>query len=41
MDKFEEKELAKNRMFAKNTWSEWYDLLINYIPEPVKNSEWC
>ena len=33
MDKFEEKEMMKKRLFAKNTC---YDLLINYIPELIK-----
>ena len=23
-------------MFAKNTWYEWYNWLINYIPELIK-----
>ena len=37
MDKFEEKEIMK-MPFAKITW---YDWLINYIPEPIKNSGQC
>ena len=35
MDKFEEKEVMKERIFTKNTW---YDWLINYIPEPIKKT---
>ena len=31
MNKFEEKEMKKIRSF-KNNWFEW---LINYIPEPI------
>ena len=36
MDKLGKKELTKKRIFPKNTWYGWYDLLINYIPEPIK-----
>ena len=36
MDKFEKKELTKKRTFAKNTRYDWYDWIINYIPEPRK-----
>ena len=36
MDKFF-KELTKKRTFAKNAWNDWYDWLINYTPEPIKN----
>ena len=36
MDKFDKKELTKKRAFAKKTWYDWYDWLINYIPEPMK-----
>ena len=36
MDKFKEKELTKKRTFAKNTWFDWYDWLVNCIPEPMK-----
>ena len=32
------KELTKNRAFTKNTWHNWYDWLINYIPEPIKKT---
>ena len=32
MDKFEKKELTKKRTFTKNTWWDWYDWLINYVP---------
>ena len=35
MDKFEQKEIKKIRPI-KNTW---YDWLINYIPEPIKNMQ--
>ena len=35
MDKFEQKEIKKIRPL-KNTW---YDWLINYIPEPIKNMQ--
>ena len=36
MDKFEKTELTKKRTFTKNTWCDWYDWLITYIPEPIK-----
>ena len=36
MDKFEKKELTKKRTLTKNTWYNWYDWLINHIPEPIK-----
>ena len=35
MDKFGEKQLTKKITFAKKTWYDWYDWLINYIPEPM------
>ena len=31
-DKFEEKELMRNRPFAKSIWYIW---LINHIPKPI------
>lgn len=34
MDKTEEKEMAKKRPFAKDTWYNW---LANFIPKPTKN----
>ena len=37
MNKFEKKELTKNRIFTKSIWHDWYDWLINYIPAPIKN----
>ena len=36
MDKFEKKELTKKGHY-KNTWYDWYNWLINYIPEPIEN----
>ena len=30
------KRLAKKRTFTKSTLYDWYDLLIKYIPEPIK-----
>ena len=38
MDKFEKKELTKKRRFTKNTSTDWYDWLINDIPEPIKKT---
>ena len=35
MDKFEKKEI-KYRTFTKNTWYDWCDWLINYIPQSIK-----
>ena len=35
MTKFQEKEMMKKTPFAK---SSWYDVLINYIPEPNKRT---
>ena len=42
MDKFEKKkkELTKKRTCTKNTWYDWYNWLINYIPEPIKKRGW-
>ena len=37
-DKSEKKELTKKRTFTKNTWCDWYDWFINYIPEPIIKS---
>ena len=34
MDKSEQKEMKKIRPIKKN----WYDWLINYIPEPIRKS---
>ena len=34
MDKFEQKVMTKIRPIKKT----WYDLLINYIPEPIRKS---
>ena len=39
--KEKEKELTTMRTFTKNTWHDWCDLLINYIPEPMKNRGLC
>lgn len=36
MDKHEENEMKKKRRFAKNTWYNWHDCLINDTPEPMK-----
>ena len=36
MNKFEKK--TKKRAFTNNTWYYWYDCLINYIPEPIKET---
>ena len=36
MNKFEKTDLTKIRIFPKNTWYDWYDCLIKYIPEPIK-----
>ena len=38
MNKFEKEELSKKRTFTKNTWYDWSDWLINYIPEPIKKN---
>ena len=38
MDKFEEKEMIKKRTFTKNAW---HECLVNYIPQTIKNGEWC
>ena len=39
MDKFEEKELKKERKTVKNSWNDWYDWLINYIPKPTEKQQ--
>ena len=35
MDKFEEKEITKKNSFAKNTWYDCYNSLINFFHEPI------
>ena len=35
--KFVKKELTKKRTFTKSTLYDWYDWLINYIPETIIN----
>ena len=40
MDKFKEKEITKKKTFARNTWCNSYDKLINYISELIKNGGW-
>ena len=39
MDKFEQKEMMKKRSFTKNIWNNWYNWLINCIPEPIKKRD--
>ena len=34
------KELTRNRTFTKNTRYDWYDWLINYIPERAYKKPW-
>ena len=29
---------TKKKTFTKNTWYNWYDWLIKYIPNPIKKS---
>ena len=41
MDKSGQKERMKKRPFAKNTCFDWYNLLINYIPESSIKNGWC
>ena len=41
MDKLEQKEVMKKRLLAKSTCYSCQDWFINYIPDPVKNGEWC
>ena len=38
MDEFEKKKRVnkEEKTFIKNTWCDWYNWLINYIPEPLK-----
>ena len=36
MDKIEEKGMTKKRQFAKTTWYDWYNWLINHIPQVHK-----
>ena len=39
MDKFEEKKVTEKKMLPRNTWCNWHDWLINYIPKSTRNSE--
>ena len=36
IDKLEERKITKKKKFSKNAWYNWYDWLVNYIPEPIK-----
>lgn len=38
---FEEKEIMGKRTFAKTSWYDSFNWLINYIPESIRNSGWC
>ena len=38
MDKFEKRELTKKRTLTENTWHDWCDCLIKYIPESIKKT---
>ena len=35
MDEFEKEEMTKSRPVVKN---EWYDLLVDHVPKPIKNT---
>ncbi|WP_227549598.1 Rho termination factor N-terminal domain-containing protein, partial [Acinetobacter baumannii] len=37
MDDFELQEMVKNRSVVKRKLNEWYDWLVSYVPEPIKN----
>ena len=39
MDEFEKMEMAITRPIPENTWHQWYDWLINHIPESMRKSE--
>ena len=39
MDKYFKKRTNKEENIYKNTWYDWYDWLINFIPEPI-NKPW-
>ena len=39
MDKFEKEKMMKKRPLVKNTT--WYDWLINYISNPIKEQWGC
>ena len=41
MDKIEEKGMTKKRPFAKVTWYDWYNWLINLSLKSIKNGGWC
>ena len=32
------KKLTKNKIFIKNTWCDWYNWLIKFIPEPINKA---
>ena len=38
MDEFQKEEMKKSRPVVKNKLNEWYDWLVNYVPEPIKNA---
>ena len=38
IDEFEKSEISKNRSLAGNTWYDWYEWLIDHIPNSVQKS---
>ena len=39
MGKFQNKKLTTKRTFAKNTWYDWYEWLINSLREKCPNTK--
>ena len=38
MHEFEKEEMKKTRPVVKNRLNEWYELLVDYVPKPIKNA---
>ena len=38
MDIFEQQEMSKSRSQVKNKLKDWYDWLVNHVPNPIKDN---
>ena len=38
MDIFEQQEMSKSRSQVKNKLKDWYDSLVNHVPNPIKDN---
>ena len=38
MDEFKKEEMKKSRPVVKSKLNDWYDWLVDYVPNPIKNT---